>query len=109
MTYDKEKLLDLFWEFNLYFTDHSKIASPGSINFAVSPETAEKRMEICRGCDQFDPKRLDCKRCGCYLPNKTEDTGESCPIDRWGADKEGWLSGAKELLEKIENHVPVTD
>lgn len=109
MTYSKEELLNFVWQFNLYFTGHSEIVPEESINFAVSPEVEDNRMNVCRGCEHFNSKRLDCNLCGCYLPDKTTETGESCPDNRWDMDSEGWLSGAKELIEAIEKHTSLKD
>lgn len=60
----------------------------------VSIEVSENRMQICRGCDNFNAKNLKCKDCGCYLEVKTECEINlnpkklryevtHCPIGKW--------------------------
>ena len=53
-------------------------------------ELAEKRYEICLGCEHYGKKRRVtgdeyCKKCLCPLQKKvfTEKTNNSCPLNKW--------------------------
>ena len=48
---------------------------------------ANKRLDICRGCDWF--KDNECRICGCYMPVKVYIAAMSCPDDppKWDAVK----------------------
>jgi hypothetical protein len=49
----------------------------------VSPEELERRLAICRACDQYRDER--CLRCGCVVALKARLTSESgkCPLLKW--------------------------
>jgi Family of unknown function (DUF6171) len=49
----------------------------------VSEEEAERRLEICRSCDEFIPEKMGCRKCGCRLRVKTAWRAVKCPIDKW--------------------------
>jgi hypothetical protein len=53
----------------------------------VSPEDLEKRLAICKACDNFDAIALKgtgrCKLCGCSTHLKLSMATEKCPIDKW--------------------------
>lgn len=38
----------------------------------VLPEIAAQRMDICRGCANYNAESIKCNSCGCYLEVKTE-------------------------------------
>jgi hypothetical protein len=53
-------------------------------------ELAEKRYEICLGCEYYGKMRRitrdeHCKKCGCPIQKKvfTEKTNDSCPLNKW--------------------------
>jgi hypothetical protein len=49
----------------------------------VSPEELDRRLAICRGCDQFKDAR--CLMCGCVVALKAKlesETGQ-CPLGKW--------------------------
>jgi hypothetical protein len=56
-------------------------------DFAVSgfsmttPEERERRMSLCRGCENYHAGR--CVLCGCYLSKKLAMRTEHCPILKW--------------------------
>lgn len=50
----------------------------------VHSEVAEKRMEICRGCEHFISATSTCKECGCFMTAKTKLPNAYCPIHKWG-------------------------
>jgi hypothetical protein len=52
----------------------------------ATPEQAEARLAICRGCVYFDPEAARCKACGCRMEVKVTWADASCPLDppKWG-------------------------
>ena len=49
----------------------------------VSPEELERRLALCRACDQYRDGR--CLRCGCVIRFKARlesETGQ-CPLKKW--------------------------
>jgi hypothetical protein len=53
-------------------------------------ELAEKRYEICLGCEHYGKSRAitkdeHCKQCGCPIQKKvfTEKMDNSCPLNKW--------------------------
>lgn len=71
----------------------------------VSAEVKEQRMEICRGCDQYDPEQIRCINCGCMLEYKTGFALDSCPLGKWEESKDDWMNGKfDELLSSIEEN-----
>ncbi len=49
----------------------------------MEPVEAEKRLDICKGCEFFDSLSQRCSKCGCYLSVKTYLKAEHCPINKW--------------------------
>lgn len=49
----------------------------------VSAEDVARRLEICRGCEEYDDDRETCKRCGCFMRWKTAYRSTSCPLGKW--------------------------
>ena len=47
-------------------------------------------------------KKDICAECGCFIPAKLRVVLESCPLDKWSQDKEGWEEALKRLSEKID-------
>ena len=48
-----------------------------------SEEEFEKRMEICRNCDQYNSEQNRCNNCGCFLKIKASWNSEKCPLNKW--------------------------
>lgn len=50
-------------------------------------EVFERRLAICEACDQFKPRTMACKVCGCRLRAKLRMPSEQCPLDppKWEA------------------------
>jgi len=84
MNYDD--LSDFVFEFINEFYLHEA----SGIRYGVSDEVANERLDICKTCKYHDAKNEVCKECGCYLPQKTYDPFDSCPIQKWGVDKRQW-------------------
>lgn len=49
----------------------------------VTNEEFENRLNICKGCDQFDANEERCKNCGCFLKYKAAWNSEKCPLSKW--------------------------
>ena len=45
---------------------------------------SERRLAICKGCDQWDGSR--CRQCGCFTGLKVRLPDEACPIGKWHAE-----------------------
>jgi hypothetical protein len=46
-------------------------------------EYAKERYVICKSCEYFDNLFKLCKKCGCFMPVKTQFKRFSCPIEKW--------------------------
>lgn len=44
---------------------------------------SEKRMAICKTCDQFKPFLNRCGVCGCLMSLKSLFPSEKCPEGKW--------------------------
>lgn len=53
----------------------------GMVN--VDDKEQERRLEICRGCEEYDKEQNRCYKCGCYLSLKTEMRSGHCPLSKW--------------------------
>lgn len=49
----------------------------------VGKEIAQKRYNLCKICDQFNPTTFTCKKCGCFMKLKTQLEKAYCPIGKW--------------------------
>lgn len=49
----------------------------------ATDEAIDRRREVCRGCEFFDPEWSQCEKCGCFTPLKTQLTTERCPVGKW--------------------------
>lgn len=50
----------------------------------VAPEVRERRLDVCRACDENPRGR--CMKCLCIVSRKTRLATESCPMGKWGID-----------------------
>lgn len=46
-------------------------------------EISEHRMSICRVCPELFKTTSQCKKCGCFMPAKTQLEAAKCPIGKW--------------------------
>ena len=44
---------------------------------------SEKRLDICKTCENFDPIWFRCKKCYCFLKVKVRFSDSDCPLDKW--------------------------
>jgi uncharacterized paraquat-inducible protein A len=49
----------------------------------TSPEEANRRLSICKGCEFFNSQQERCGKCGCYMAVKTYMKAERCPVGKW--------------------------
>lgn len=45
-----------------------------------------RRMELCRACEHFNPTFVQCKICGCFLEAKTRLQGFHCALPDIGQE-----------------------
>jgi len=71
-------------------------------------ELAEKRYEICIGCEYYEESRPitrdeHCKKCGCPIKKKifTEKTNESCPLNKWSHLDSAYLAQINKKSKSI--------
>jgi len=50
----------------------------------VPKHIAEKRLNVCKMCDEYIAFTSMCRKCGCILPLKTKLLNEKCPLGKWG-------------------------
>jgi hypothetical protein len=43
----------------------------------------QKRMSVCKKCENFQKKTKTCKICTCFMPFKTKFLAMKCPINKW--------------------------
>lgn len=53
-------------------------------NQLFAPEEEQiRRMEICKSCEHFSSEDIRCKKCGCFLEQKTSLNSAKCPVQKW--------------------------
>lgn len=45
--------------------------------------TAKLRYRTCKLCPYFDPEKLLCDDCKCYVPMKAQFVNSTCPQNKW--------------------------
>ena len=51
----------------------------------VDEETKTKRLDLCLGCEHLIKVTTTCKKCGCFMKEKTKLAHASCPVGKWDA------------------------
>lgn len=52
--------------------------------FKMSDEqTAQKRLEMCHGCEHLLLPQVQCSMCGCMMQAKVKIEDASCPLKKW--------------------------
>ena len=46
-------------------------------------DLADKRLDICLGCDRLIKVTKQCKECGCFMALKVKLQGAVCPLGKW--------------------------
>lgn len=49
----------------------------------VTEEVAQKRLETCYACPEYDPEGDQCRVCTCFCSLKAQLSTEKCPKGRW--------------------------
>lgn len=60
--------------------------------YTCHPDARERRLDTCRGCEQFAQMTQQCKRCGCLMPFKVRFGKMKCPDGKWGEEPPGETS-----------------
>ena len=53
------------------------------VKFIAAQELAQKRFDICKVCDSFEPKLARCSECGCFMKVKVKLGRSQCPLGKW--------------------------
>ena len=51
----------------------------------TSIEESQKRLELCKSCENYISSITMCSICHCIMPLKTKIADLSCPIGKWNA------------------------
>jgi len=96
--FDQAKNLAGFsWEVMKYIHEHQ-----GEVLF-VTEDVYKERISVCRGCDKYDEMENKCVECGCYIPAKARVVLDSCPLEKWTADKESWDERFEKITKELDN------
>lgn len=49
----------------------------------ASLDLIQKRLDICKECEKYNPEKEKCSECGCYLSIKTSWDEQKCPLGKW--------------------------
>ena len=93
-----KNLANFSWELVQYITQNRDAV------LFVSDEVYKQRTEICRSCDKFDEFENKCVECGCYVPAKAKIILDSCPLNKWVADKNTWDDKFGKIAEDINKN-----
>ena len=76
----------------------------------LDQEYQEERLRICRGCNEYDPQKIQCNSCGCPLGSKTMYGHESCPLGKWKDDSRTFVNEKFAHMAKyVYDEMPVKD
>lgn len=54
----------------------------------VENELAKERLAICKECPRLRKTIMQCKECGCFMPEKVKLPNAFCPLGKWQASEE---------------------
>ena len=43
-----------------------------------------------------------CAECGCYIPMKAKIILDSCPLEKWTANSDGWDDKFNDIMEDMD-------
>ena len=52
----------------------------------VTPEEKERRLAICKTCEELEPAMFRCRKCGCFMNFKAALVVAHCPLRKWYAE-----------------------
>ena len=58
----------------------------------VDAETYKNRIETCKNCPELIKLTFQCKKCGCFMKEKSKLANASCPLNKWGQINVGEVS-----------------
>lgn len=59
----------------------------------VDEDLAKKRLDLCLNCEHLIKLTTTCKKCGCFMKEKTKLPHASCPVGKWEAVTVGTEKG----------------
>lgn len=69
----------------------------------VDDDVYERRIDLCKACDKYDPEEHRCRECGCFLEQKARIILDSCPLSKWGPEDSQWEETFSKIASDIEN------
>jgi len=93
---DTKDLANYSWNLIQYINDNQ-----GKV-LSVSAEVENERKELCTNCEHYEGQEQVCKMCGCFVPQKVKHVFDSCPVNKWGRDKENWIKNFDNLYEEVD-------
>jgi hypothetical protein len=79
------------------------INQKGPDSLTVPDDVYERRLSICQECKRYDSNKKQCLECGCYIPAKAKIILDSCPLDKWTADRDSWDLKLEEISKKLDS------
>ena len=67
----------------------------------ASDEIYAERIGICKSCDKYRELENECAECGCYIPMKAKIILDSCPLEKWTANSDGWDDKFKDIVKDM--------
>lgn len=49
----------------------------------VDNKTYQERVQICQTCPELIKSTFQCKKCGCFMKQKSKLADASCPLKKW--------------------------
>ncbi len=68
----------------------------------ASDEIYAERIGICKSCDKYMELENQCSECGCYIPMKAKIVLDSCPLEKWTANSEGWDDKFNAIMKDMD-------
>ena len=68
----------------------------------ASDEIYKERLSICKSCDKYKELENECVECGCYIPTKAKIVLDSCPLEKWTANNDGWDDKFDDIMKNID-------
>jgi len=70
------------WKKNLGETRPWDLVNPNVER--VSDEIQKTRYDMCLSCPELIGLTKQCKKCGCFMPEKSKLAKAECPLHKWG-------------------------
>ena len=68
----------------------------------ASDEIYRERLSICKSCDKYMELENECAECGCYIPMKAKIVLDSCPLEKWTANSDGWDDKFNAIMKDMD-------